>query len=421
MSLASATDREWTIWGISELSCWLQHHCNAVSGSPSGRDAEDCLAAHLACGIRHVHWDLGRSVLNYHSDLPNATCPGRARQILARPAKAAARAVEAMLESRCQLRAALRFAKANQMTLYGWLTANRHYAPGTAMQSDFAAFHPQWHEVRPDGWVDSSRLCYAIPEVRQERLDILLEVAGIGVDGLMLDFCRQPPIVGCHPALVNPYRELHGRDPFSLSPTQPEDFLHWCRWRAECLTTLLREAKARLDLFRERYQKRLPLQVRIPNDGFTGNLTAGIDIVTWCREGLVDELALSELHWQNDFANWDDAPYVALGRQHGLPVYASSNALPRQANGWGGEVNPRGLNALVLARRALRSHALGASGIAFYQSDTGIQLPGVRDVVAMFKNPEALRKFTEDEEVLRRWPITPESADYGIDNHSRWF
>ena len=421
MATPMASDREWTIWGISELSCWLLHPCNPVFGSPSGHDAEDCLAAHLASGIRHVHWDLGRSVLTYHSDLPNATCPGKPRQILTSPGKSAHRAVDAMVQDRCPLRAALRFAKANQMVLYGWLTANRHYAPGTALQSDFATFHPHWHEGKQNGWLDSSRLCYAIPEVRQERIDILLEVAGLGVDGLMLDFCRQPPLVGYHPALVNPYRQQFGRDPLALTPAQPEDYLHWCAWRTECLTTLLREVKARLTPFRERYQKRLPFQVRVPNDGFAANLTAGIDIVTWCREGLIDELSLSELRWQNDFAAWDDAPYIALGRQYGIPVYGSSNALPRQANGWGGEVNPRGLNPLVLARRALRSHAQGASGIAFYQSDTGIQIPEVQNVVAMFKDPDALRKYTEDDDVRKRWPVTPENADYGIDNHSRWF
>lgn len=39
-----------------------------------GRDAGECLDAHTACGIRHVVWNLGRTVLGYHSDLPGAVC-----------------------------------------------------------------------------------------------------------------------------------------------------------------------------------------------------------------------------------------------------------------------------------------------------------------------------------------------------------
>ena len=63
----------WTVWGIAELACWIQHFPHRM---PTGRDAEDCLDAHTACGIRHVVWNLGRSVLAYHSDLPEATCAG---------------------------------------------------------------------------------------------------------------------------------------------------------------------------------------------------------------------------------------------------------------------------------------------------------------------------------------------------------
>ena len=38
-------------------------------------------------------------------------------------------------------------------------------------------------------------MCYGIEDVRQERIDILLEVQRIGVDALVLDFCRQMPMV----------------------------------------------------------------------------------------------------------------------------------------------------------------------------------------------------------------------------------
>ncbi len=413
-------EREWTVWGISELACWLGHR-NPTCGSPSGHDAEDCLDAHLACGIRHVVWDLGRSVLTYHSGLPDATCAGL------RPPPAApgpvARAIEALYRRRCQLRAALRHARSRGITLYGRLCMNRHYHPGSPHRSDFAQNHPQWCEMRRDGWLDTTRMCYAIPEVRRERVAILMEAADIGVDGLHLDFCRQPPIAGYHPAFVNGFRERHRIDSRNLAPEEATYRL-WCACRAEAVTDLLRELAAQLRPFRERWRRPVPVQVRVPNDGLESNLAAGLDVATWCEERLIDELALSELRWNAACRQWDDTPYIAMGRACGIPVYASSNCLPVQGTpwqdgrSWSGEVNPHGVNPLVLARRALRSHAAGAHGIALYQSDTGVQWPGVRDAVAAMSDPEALRAYAEDSGTAARYPVTDANAQFGIDNHS---
>ena len=417
-------NKNWTVWGISELGCWLGHR-NPTCGSPSGHDAEDCLGSHLACGIRHVVWDLGRSVLLYHSDLPGATCVGL-RQIPA-DLKAAAHATEAIYRERCQLRAALRYARSNGMTLYGRLCMNRHYAPGSPYRSVFAQNHPHWCEVGQDGWLDVSRLCYGIPEVRRERIAILMEAADIGVDGLHLDFCRQPPMAGYHAVFVNGFQELHGLDPRKLTIQDKDEYLQWCAYRAEAITSLLRDLTMELELFRDRWQRPVPLQVRVPNDGFEANLAAGLDVATWCREGLIDELALSELRWQEGYQQWDDGPYIELGRKHAIPVFASSNCLPRQnapwrdGKNWSGEVNPHGVNPLVLARRALRSHETGAQGIALYQSDTGVQWPGVRDAVAVMSDPGKLCAYVNDPELAERYPITPENADFGIDNHSLAF
>ncbi len=417
--------QEWTTWGISELGGWLGHS-NPTFGSPSGRDAEDCLDAHLECGIRHVVWDLGRSILDYHSDLPQATCKG-----LRQPPEnmsAAQRAVEAIYRERCQLRAALRHACANNMVLYGRLCMNRHYNPGQGLTGKLFANHPQWFEQLQDGWMDTTRVCYGIPEVRRERIDVFMEAAAIGVDGLHLDFCRQPPMVAYHPVFVNGYRQKTGCDPRTIE-NKPgnEYFLNWCRYRAEAVTALLREMKAQLDPFRKRWIRRLPVQVRIPNDGFEANLVAGLDVDTWCREGLIDELMLSELHWLREYQEWDDRPYIEVGQRYGIPVYGSSNCLPRQnikwkdGKNWSGQVNPHGVNPLVLARRALKSREAGAQGIALYQSDTGVQDPRMREAVMRLADPEALRTYVNDPEVKKRWPVTDENKEYGIDNHSKVF
>jgi hypothetical protein len=161
------------------------------------------------------------------------------------------------------------------------------------------------------------------------------------------------------------------------------------------------------------------VQVRIPNDGFEANLIAGFDVMTWCREHWIDELALSELHWLDEYRTWDDRPYIHLGEATGIPVYAGSNCLPMQAGGWSGKVNPRGVNPLVLARRALRSLEQGAQGICLYQSDTGVRWPGLPDVLRAFSDEKELRRMTEEPDLISTYPVTPENQDFGIDNHSQ--
>lgn len=405
---------DWTVQGVIELGSWIAHF---PWRWPTGHDAEDCIDAHLDRGIRHLVWELGRSVLTYHSDLPGATCAG----LRAEPPglTAGQRAVERMYRERCQLRAALQYGRERGCTVYGRLCMNRHYAPGTEHRSQFAQDHPQFCEQYRDGRLDVTRLCYGEPEYRAERVAILVEAARIGCAGLCLDFCRQPPAVRYHPALTGPYRERTGVDPRTLTLSGDRArFLDWCAFRAEAVTALLVELKTALDPIRRRYGRTIPVQVRIPSDGLEGNLVEGFAVAEWCARGLIDEIALSELRWLREYQDWSDEPYLALGREHGIAVFAAHNCLPRQSGGWGGECNPRGVNPWVAARRALWAHERGAAGLSLYQTDLGVQWPGLREALALFGQPERLRAYVDDPDVQAQHPVTDENRDYGIDNHS---
>jgi hypothetical protein len=411
------SNQMWTVWGVAELGCWILHRPDRWT---TGRDAEDCIDAHIDMGINHIAWDLGRSVLQYHSDLPQATSYGVGKHYdeFYPQASAQRKAEMQACHDRCQLRVALMYGKERGCTVYGRLCMNRHYHPGSSGQSRFSLLHPEWHEVGKDGWLDTSRMCYAIPEYRQERVSILKEAVEIGCDGLFLDFLRQPPALRYHPALVNKYREKTGVDARSVELENKDRVLDWCRFRAEFVTESLRELNAALDPFRQKWGRRVPVQVRIPNDGFEANMIAGFDILTWCNEGLIDELALSELHWLPGYTDWDDRPYIALVREHGIPVFGGSNCLPVQRGGWGGKINPFGVNPLVLARRVLKSMEDGASGTCLYQSDTGAFLPGVPEAIAAFQTEERLRAYVGDPAIIAANPVTEQNREYGIDNHS---
>ncbi len=405
---------DWTIQGVIELGCWIGHFPHRW---PTGHDAEDCIDAHIACNIRHLVWELGRSVLTYHSDLPHATCKGFLDEALIDGAQR--RAVEAMYRERCQLRVALQYGREKGCTVYGRLSMNRHYSPGRPHRGCFTQHNPQLLEVLRDGRLDVTRMTFGAPEYRRERVEILVEAAQIGCEGLCLDFCRQPPAARYHPSLVNPWRAERGLDPRELTLSgQREEFLDWCAYRAGAVTEFLVELKNELDPVRERYDREIPLQVRIPNDGLEANLICGFAVEDWCRRGLIDEIALSELRWIEQYQDWDDEPYLALGREHGIPVFAGNNCLPRQAGGWSGECNPRGVNPWVMARRALDAHEDGAAGVCVYQSDLGVQWPGQQEALTEFAHPEDLRAYVQDHTVRERYPVTEENRDFGIDNHS---
>ncbi len=243
-----------------------------------------------------------------------------------------------------------------------------------------------------------------------------MEAAEIGVDGLHLDFCRQPPFVRYHPALTNGYYQERGIHPQSIPVEEKALFLDWCQYRAGFITEMLRELKAKVAVFRSRWLHPLPIQIRIPNDGFEANLIAGLDPQTWVEEGLVDELMLSELHWLEAGQSYSDEPYLDLGRKAGIPVYASSNCLPLQAGGWGGAVNPAGIDPEALAQRTLRSHAMGASGVALYQTDTGVQHPQLQSLIALMGDRESLEQALQQARVMAGKHRNP---DFGIDNHSK--
>lgn len=399
-------------FGIAELYCWVAH----MPDRPwrTGHEVEDCLQAHLDHGLRQVAWKLGRSVIEFHTDLPRATlgdCAGLDAPWADEYGK--------LMRERCCLRAALEFARTHGMTLYGRLGMNRHYSPqahGGAFTSQWAAAHPEYREVSKEGEQDPSRLCYAFEEVRQERVDLLVEAARIGVDGLQLDFCRQPPTVRYHPELVQGFQAAGGPDPRTLDPWVGEAFAEWTAYRAHFVTLMLRQLHAELQVLRQETGRALPVQVRVTDNAPAVDLIAGLDLRTWCAEGLIQELSVSSLSWLADFQEHDLRPYTELGREFGVKVYGGVNALALQRSS-GALPTAAERSPVRLAERALLQYEAGAQGMTLYQSDYAVWPEDLQPVLPLLGDPEALRAFASDPANRRRWPLTYHNLTYGTDNH----
>ena len=368
-----------------------------------------CLAVHRYAGIDNVAWSLGRSTVQYHSKDRRITRQGdHSDEAGMNPSQIG---FKHALEKECFLRSALEFGHAHGMTLVGHLCMNRHY--GGAHGNNFSSLlsrRPELREKAKDGSEDGGRLCFAMPEYREERLAIVRETVELGLDAICLDFVRQPPMMRYHPALVDPYLENTGVDPRKIDPAkEPEVFLEWCRYRAGVLTEFMREVRWTLREIEMSRKRRIPLHVRITDCGFTANLISGIDIETWCREGLVDCVLTHPLQWINGIWTHDVQPYVELGRRTGVKIFGGVNTYAVQ--GW--QMNP-----VCIARRIKYQYEAGVAGMSLYETNDTVIQPAVAELLAAMCCYDDLAALLENKTWLAQWPVNGLNANCGMDNHS---
>lgn len=402
-SLHAATATSKTVWGIAELFEWVLQRRQSTE-----HDTADCLQAHLDHGLRHIIWDLGRSVLCYHSALPTST-------LYAGDTRPETKLIGESLRRECSLRAALAFAKKNNMVIYGRLAMNRHYGAGYGggLRSKFVADHPEWLERDRRGKPDESRVSFAVPEYRAERIAILLEAAQIGAHGLCLDFCRQPPLVRYHPLVLDPWMQQGKDDPRKMKVGSPE-FIAWTQHRCEFITRFLRDLHTQLRAFEKTSGRKVPILTRITEGTFALNLMEGIDVRTWVSEKLVDEIALDPFRlWEFDYPD-TAAPYIELCRSHGVKIHGGVNGTAARGTR---------ANARAFLERVERNYREGTDGIAIYQSDTPLHDTKLKPILTplfpRLGDPAAVNELLAA--ARQTLPEMDEKARlFSVDNHSKF-
>lgn len=399
------------VLGMIEFSDWMYHAAQGlIPGPAQGSQVQACLEAHQRSGITAVTWSLGRSNVEYHSQDPRVTRYGEDSDGTQRPP--VCDLFKRTLDQECFLRSALDFGHRQGLTIIGHLCMNRHYSGQQGnLHTSRLARRAELQERDKEGAVDGSRLCFALPEYREERLAIIQETVALGLDGICLDFVRQPPMVRYHPALTEPYRNLSGINPGQINPAEDmEAFLAWCRYRADVLTGFLREVRWTLRELELAQRRNVPLSVRITDDGFTANLIGGIDIENWCREGLVDGVVAHPLQWIDGIWTHDVRPYVDLGRHTGVKVLGGVNTYPVE-NGW--QMNP-----VRIALRIQEQYAAGVARISLYETNDAILRPELSVLLQALHNNQDLTALLEDRAWLQQWPLEGLSANCGMDGHS---
>lgn len=239
--------------------------------------------------------------------------------------------------------------------------------------TDFFRDHPEWRCIDRDG-TPIDRMSYAYPQVREYILDILEEMAGYDVDGIGLLYHRGPPYLLYEEPLIEGFQAEFGLDPRELD----EWDARWLAFRARTLTTLMKDLRARLDDVGARRGKRAHSALRIgavvPAEPAECRFY-GLDVETWVREGLVDELIpFPDGHGERQifFDNlrmWCADPprhpiplgyWAKVVAAHPAPASCASDCdlLPA--------LMPRSMPSREYRRRAIEIYDAGAQGIFFW-------------------------------------------------------
>ncbi len=258
-------------------------------GSMLGANAPDPepylsnVRAHAALGFDRIYWRVDGQCCDFHTKVGTVRYPSAKVHDLFIPSS---RGYGRFLAKHDALVLAVKEAHDNGMEIYGWWRMNNY---GLNVVPEFYTKHPEYHEVGPDGR-KIPKLCFAIPEVRKWKIDILKEVAERGVDGLVLGVLRHPPMLNYHPVLVEGFKSKYGVYPPALKePSKDPDDLtkKWLYYRADFLTILVKELRKELAAIGK---ANIKLSVWIRPSCY---LYDGVDLDRWLGEGLVQEVIVA--------------------------------------------------------------------------------------------------------------------------------
>lgn len=319
--------------------------------------AAECVKMHAEAGFTTLFWKAYAVRCEYHTKIAER------RRAEHQPHKRVN--IGHVLDVHDSLAAAVEEAHNLDLKILGWMRINNEMnkKPGTGTAwikfSDLPAFHnahPEMRQRKKDGEL-VGRLSFAFPEVRQYLCSIAREILGYGVDGLMIDVLRHPPMVQYDKPLVDAFIEQTGEDPMQMDGFGTEA---WLRFRATAFTSLLADLR---QMMNDNGYKDLPIYVRAMPDPWR-LLRDGCDLDAWCQQGIVDTFVAGH--------------HCIVGPGH--PSYFDLSPLQNLIAGRCRLIaqvmrNSELHTALALAQQA---YDQGADGSAIYETNHTVTLPGYR-------------------------------------------
>ncbi len=373
------------------------------------------IAGQRELGLGEIAWSAARSWVEYRSRLADASpWPVVPLEEAARrdPRAQNYAGRTAVLNTACVLREAMQQAAKQGVVLAAWVALNTHYyaeALGGICCSRWFQKHPRFHQWRKGApHAFPGEVCYYFEEVRSERIAIIDELAGLGVERFVLDATRQPRVALYHPEMVAAYREQTGVDPLEIDESHGAVYEGWIRWRSGFFTAFLRELRA--TLARRHPSLRAHVTMRIPQCGVKLNLASGFDVETWLKEGLIERLCLNPLDIYEGGGLREVAPYVEACHAAGVEVYGGIG----QTWAW------ENAGATAALHRMASLLDAGVDGVDLYESELLARCHPLHPLVPHLRSRSTIATLLEQSNLAACYPLSAENVLLGYDNHSRW-
>ena len=143
--------------------------------------------------------------------------------------------------------------------------------------SKFYNDHPQYRCLDREGRV-VGRLSYAYPQVQDYMLRLIKEISDYGPDGVCLCFIRGVPVVLYESIMVEGFKKKYGVDPRTLDEFDPR----WMAYQGQVMTGFVKRVKKTLKPGQR-------LSVIVPANELDCKRW-GLDVATWVKEGLINDL-----------------------------------------------------------------------------------------------------------------------------------
>ncbi|MCK5805135.1 MAG: hypothetical protein KAI66_20045 [Lentisphaeria bacterium] len=339
--------------GINDVNVWMWLYTSRTE-----QDFADIVGQHLFSGFNRTYWMANAGALFYHSDV-GTRYQRDAREFTPRSGY--------MVEKFHPMESGVKASHAMGLEAWGWYRLNNNFASpahlkeiGTGLNSAFFMEHPEYRLLRSNGKPASSSYSFAYPEVRAYVRAICVEMASKGVDGLMLDLLRHPPLAGYEPPLIKAYQTLHGVDPRTIRKSDKDAHRQWTAYRARhSFTQFVIELKDEL----ERTGNTVPIGIRCSLAPFAWNRGNGMDVEDLVKRGLLREICL-----MNGYLSRPDLtsaphevaaasqPYFELCRDRGIKLICGLH----------------GRSPSQTLEHAKFIHEAGFDGVAIYESDVWI-------------------------------------------------
>lgn len=157
----------------------------------------------------------------------------------------------------------------------------------------------------------SNNISYAYPKVQEYILNILKEIASLdNIDGINLDYCRYPDIIGYEALVCEAYESKYGLSP--QSEKSSEGLNRWYQFRSDIITEFMRKVRETLD--------GKQLTVRVPFDKY---FECGLDVKQWIKEGLIDVVIPSCISYETFY---DITPFAEAVKGTDVVLWGGINA-----------------------------------------------------------------------------------------------